>query len=404
MARRRNPTTTTAIVVANRRPQRQIKQQNPTVILTTNPSARKRPRRVRQNRRNSPMNQMSMQLGRQADNANAAYSKLLLDPCNARLTYGPMSGSTDNGYLLRVASRIVFHPTGANNNGYVAWFPDFHNNNFGAGNLFNFETATPSVGPLNTALVPYGTSALTTAAIQTDPAWNWVNGTNCASARVVAACIRVFNAAPVSGVAGQLMLCTGLSPAQLLTGGSSGTPMSVNNFFTFGQNLERFTLETKEIKHAPSTNSSIFRPVDSPFDQGGNCVNVAAGIPSVPATTASQTNGIAVAWTGISTSNSNDIVIEFVKIIEWMPDANINVSEPQAPVRPTATLEDIQTSFTRTLNEWQTMMFDRAQEMGGRMVDRFTNRIVDAAWTGASVFAGAVASNRVRRRILVPGV
>lgn len=344
-------------------------------------------------------------IGFQNENLSAAFARMLMDPCKARLTYGPMGGSSDSGYLLRVQSRFVLHGTSAANNGYLVWFPDFHAFS-NAPNLFTFETATPSTAPLNTIAVPYGTGSATTSTAQRDPANQWVSGSNCAAARTLAGCVRIFSTAAVSNVAGQFAVTTGITPHQLLNSGSPSGCMSVVDFATFSQDVERMDLMTKEVKHAPSTNSSIFRPLDvnSAVDSSGNCLLL--GIVTASNTTvgplASQTNGIAVSWMGLSTSGSaaNDLVIELVKIIEWLPDSNSGVTEPQYPVRPTTTYEDIQSSFLRQQPDWQTRIYDTARDLAHTGVSAATNNLINRVYTGATAYA----MNRMTQAMLVPAI
>jgi len=207
--------------------------------------------------------------------------------------------------------------------------------------------------------------------------------------------MRIFSTASVSNVAGQLTILTGYQPFELIS-----NLTSPNSMLSFGQQVKRFGLETTEVKHAPGTNSSIFRPVDFAVDQGGNCFNV--GVPATSATSvapsASQTSGIGFAWSGLTNTLSGDLIIELVKIIEWTPDATANISQTQAPPRPTASYEDIQCAVQSQEPDWQTKMFDTMSNMAGAAGDAAANRIINTAWTAAGLYA----TNHVRRNILVP--
>lgn len=317
-------------------------------------------------------------------NASPA-TKQLLDPCNAKLTYGPSAGSSADGYLIRNNRRQAFHVNPLNVVGYVAWFPDFHcvgsASPFGA-NGFVWETTSSSNQPLNTASVPFGSGAATTTQTIQDVSSQWVTSGSVSAARTVAACLRFFTTAAVSTVTGQLALCTGITPDQLLNGGTGGGPMSVSDLFNAGQTIERMPLDVLELRHAPSTNSSIYRDEGSAtVTDGGNCFNVQPPLstPTTVGTTASGSAGIVIAWSSLNNTLSSDMLFEFVKIIEWLPAPVAGVANIQDVQRPKSTWENICDSLSDFAPGWQ------------HGVWKFANGVLQEY--GPSVAAGVIGMN-----------
>lgn len=290
-------------------------------------------------------------------------AKMLLDPCGSKIVYGPSTGTAADGYLIRNNRRQAVHALGTNVVGYFAWFPDYHNGAGAAGSCFLWESTSSGTQPVNTAANPYGSGG-PTASVMTDVSYPWVSSGSVASARTLAACIRFFTTAQVSSVSGQLALCSNITPEQLLTGGTSRGPMSVSDLFNMGQLVDRIPLTATELRHAPGTSSSIYRDEGTTntlvTTDSGNCINIppiTTGASTI-ATLASNAPGIAIAWSSLNSSLSNDMLFEFVKIIEWMPAPAASVANIQDVQRPRTTWENICDTLSNIAPGWQQGAWD----------------------------------------------
>lgn len=311
-------------------------------MAKTKPAKNKKSRSKRSNAESNPQTIASSKTVVRLANPSqrsSALRRLILDPCNAPLVPGPRSG-INSCYVARVRTRYTFHSIAAANTGYFVWFPDYHNSTSaqGIGSVFAFETGTIGSAPLNTVAIPFGSSigpGFQSAYRLQDPAFPLLNtGIGPAeSARTLAACISVIYTGSTVNCSGEIAIATGIDPNTLLNT-SAGAPIAPVDVFNLAQTIRRTPENKLEIRHSPTDLNSRWRTGGYPNAASGNFDAVDTpliiGVPSTNATTmpqlADQPPGIAVAWNALSTSNTNDLVFEITKVIEWRPRAGYNLS------------------------------------------------------------------------------
>jgi hypothetical protein len=319
-------------------------------------------------------------------------ARLIADPCNAKLLYGPATGSSESGYLLRVSNRVVLHGTAANVNGYMAWFPDYHTSGSFGGNLFTWESTSTTVGPINTTTNPYGTGSSLTAFARTDPAHPWSSSAVCSQSRTLAACVKVFCTSPVSTVSGSLAVLNGCSVTQLLgssASGGGGFPLQIVDIFSNAPTVTRIPLDALEVRHAPSSMASIWRSVDNDYsattDPTDFCVQIGTpvtGPASVPSLASANQAGIVIAWSGLNSANASDLVFEFTKVIEWMPDATNGPQLTNTAPRPSTTWEGLVGGLDTKFPGWKMGLVNSILGQGS-----VTSKVAAMALGGSGLWA-----------------
>lgn len=321
------------------------------------------------------------------------YVKLLRDPCNGPIVYGPTGGSSQTGYLTRVTKRYTYHQTAADNHGYLAWFPDYHNVGINgaqaAANMFTFSSTSSATRPVNTIANPLGSGGASGNS-QQDPAREFIASTTIAAARTIASCITACFVGTTVTAAGQMAVATNITPNQLLYGGG-GNPLNVEEVFNLAQNVDRIPMEKREIVHAPTDLTAPFRAYDggparstagNPT-QDSSCLIIpaAAGGPTSVATGASNASGIIIAWSGMSNTTASDLTLTFTKVIEWLPDPVMGIGSPASAPRPSSTYDEILQYININYPGWQ----DSAARMGAQMAAAYGPAIVNRVLGGSGL-------------------
>lgn len=323
---------------------------------------------------------------------DAAYVKLLRDPCNGPMVYGPTGGSSQTGYVTRLTKRQLYHTTATDNNGYIAWFPDYHNTGingqFRATNLFVYNASTSSARPVNTIANPLGSGGASGNSVE-DPARAFVATSLVASARTIASCVTANFIGTTVSAAGQMAVATNITPSQLLYGGG-GNPLSVEEVFNLAQNVDRIPMDKREIVHAPTDLTAPFRGYDSDVrnttanpTQDGCCLLCPAATagPSTVATGASGASGIIIAWSGLSNTTTNDFSLTFTKVIEWVPDPFSGIGSPAYAERPTSSYDQVVHYINSMYPGWQ----DSAARVGMQMAREYGPAMVNRVLGGAGL-------------------
>lgn len=195
------------------------------------------------------------------------YLALINDPCGGPLT---RSIGTDNGASILERVRLTRnYPEALENvNGYVAWFPGFHNTSstgdYRPGNLFAWNCVDPTLRPKNTLADPMGAAQFTSGKFLADPASNLISGSSPFSrAKASSACIQLYSTASVSTVKGQIATILRMSLSAFdMNSGFAATdfqPPSVNDLLSYAAKRERINLEGHELKWAPTERDSQLR-------------------------------------------------------------------------------------------------------------------------------------------------
>lgn len=323
-----------------------------------------------------------------------AYMQMVRNPSMANLAYGPLNGEIESGYLMRLTLRYQLHKTAARKNGYIVWFPDFHNGGFTTGtddypsvatgrggNLFVWEDGSTTSRPVNSTLgtggsqtvFPYGYGmAVGTASCLVDPAFKFCNTETVSQARTLAASMTWQYTGQLSTVQGMMSKVEGVTLAQLLYGGEGlNTPVSIEELASMSQSQGRIGTGKYELKHHPSTMNSIYRNTDIPYIGSANTANdtgiclkagaatvtpgppptASATAPSIILVESSKVTGIGFTWVGVGDSDS-DIHIQCTKIIEWTPQATNNATIATAISRPIMTTDQIITHMDNNHHSW----------------------------------------------------
>jgi len=295
---------------------------------------------------------------------------MIANPCDASIE-PVFLGDLEGGVAIRLRQRLVLHGTAAKNCGMVVWYPGYHNggvdgvcattgttnSNYSFGsNCFVFETATPGTAPTNlsTAGSALGNNIASDAAcghFLADPAFSYLSDADIGEASTLAACMRIKYLGSTSAQAGEVALVRHLSPADFINA-DTATPsvQSVSQIFNYASYTERLT-SGRELKFRPTDTSMIPRTVGSYGQQDNavdglydNGVDAVFATPKVSATgftviaaqqDASRPQGIAIAWMGLNTANTGDLVIELTKVVQYHVRPRSGIMEP-TPVRPSA--------------------------------------------------------------------
>ncbi|ALE29619.1 coat protein [Lake Sarah-associated circular virus-14] len=348
--------------------------------------------------------------------AEQAYLKMIMNPCESLLAYGPSNGEIESGYLMRTTYRVKLHRIKERFNGYVIWFPDFTNAGIGsqvkannpyydangtdvknltAGNCFVWEcndagaipqNSTIGIAPATTsAYYGYGFSDLGdggSASSIKDPAYNWASANIVSQIRCLAACMTWQYTGTLKDTAGQMCTVANITPYQLMygNGGTDNAPISISDMISLNKSYDRIAVQKYEVKHTPSTLGSLYRDTDKPYtdaatgqtsktgDTNGNCFvkgnavetvdefGVGALTGTTPTTIsleASHINGIGFCWTGIDATVAQNIEIEMTKIFEWTPSGKYLATSSNAVSRPIMTTDQIMSSLNNRMPGWE---------------------------------------------------
>lgn len=294
----------------------------------------------------------TVRLGRELTLPDRKYAQLLMDPCAAELAHSPSLGSSESGYLIRLYRRYVLHSVGATNNGMFVWYPGYHlNNSIGGFNTFTFEDSSITTVPTNTAAQPLGSGLGSSGSAQVDCSNAWVSGSNVAEARTIAACAKVYFTGSIVNNAGSLAIIPNLSIHNLVQGGSLGGVPTIGDIISLSPKIGRVPLEDKEIRWCPSHPDLVYRSTQRPADI------LFTGAVAASATTlgsaAMGSEGIALAWSGLNTTSTNDLIIECYKVVEWKPDA-VGITGITNTVKPTSSLDTILSWIDSVYPGWKT--------------------------------------------------
>nr|UHS72283.1 MAG: hypothetical protein 2 [Tombusviridae sp.] len=260
--------------------------------------------------------------------AIGGYALMVANPCSAQLHPG-LFGS-EEGFLGRFKVSYPLPSAAGATCGYVLWAPNYHNGGVnggvagGTGNVFIFQSNSPSNAPTNTTAAnsAFGaglTTSTVTASTIADPAYGFVNGATCRDARTVSACIRMDYLGAISSVSGQVAMVENLPMTDLL----QSLP-SVNNLFDYSTKSQRVSLDTSEIIYR-STQLGLDRFL-AEADQA--LLVGATGAVSTIAPDAERIEPVVFgfAFRGITAGELAKFNFEFVKNMEWRPQTGQGLS------------------------------------------------------------------------------
>jgi len=272
--------------------------------------------------------------------------------------------------------------------GYILWCPDFVNtpgagaNNPTGFNAFTWSSATSNLRPLNTAVTPFGAGGPNTALAILDPASQLVfNGSTVAvDQRVHAACIQLSYVGTMANSAGEVSWISNLPLSQVLAGGPTATPTTVDELFLYSPHKQRMGIDTIENVYRLNelgTGSEIFRGEKDLLLELGIAPISATSVPDETEAQAPRLFGLV--WRNVTASSA--FTIDMVKIIEWR--AKVTSGLNQVPIH----------SAGESLLPKVMAAIDQVSQMGNAF-ERVVPTVASAATTIASVAATGVRAAR----------
>lgn len=292
-----------------------------------------------------------------------------MNPCHGPLVRSV--GTVGLGQITeRVRSTLTFPQTATDINGYVVWFPSYHNPNSGDGypaNYFVFTNSLTSTAPLNNSTNPLGTIAEnTTGLFYADPASPTVATSSAFSrARSLAACLQVEYLGALSSASGQVAVISNFSFNAFNRGGATSTTITaptVDQLFSYAHDRKRLQMTGHEVVWRPSDAQSVFRGsgtfagtatdlrADAIMRRGTATANTTVVCSTQPA----DIYGICIAWRGVPPT-ALCMSINAVKVVDCELAPSGNNIEPtyvsaEAPV--TGVLGSTISSITNYLDSY----------------------------------------------------
>jgi len=196
-----------------------------------------------------------------------------------------------------------------------------------------------------------------------DPSYSFINGTTCADARLISACVNFIYTGTVSNCSGEIAYIPNCSAASLLVGGASGSPMAVDDVFAAAPYINRIQLDGMEFIHHPGSVKPAFQSTagGALYYQGA-----AVGATQISSTAdgAGQPGWSVIAWRG----GGANYRLEYTKTIEWRPEANIGiVQQTPTTINPEYTYTEAVRALDSTQPGWWHRAMDSMANTGGRM-------------------------------------
>jgi len=272
------------------------------------------------------------------------WAKLIADPCYGQLTH-PLYGGTTGGYLARFKRTFTAHTTAGLNNGWFAWFPEYHcdQGNAASANFYApqsswlYESSSDVGFPTNSQGDPFG-SAPNSARPQQDPASTFLRGVN-GTARTVAACVKVMYTGPPLTKSGVFTFDNQVKASQVFDFNAAGVPTIAQQAGTHTVSCP--TPRTVEVRWIPNlVNSARYRRATPSSVNSTGQTNVYAddalvmstfptATPSLNGSTFSDATGIVITWRGLPSTIAGDLTFECYKVVEWLPYENTQLAQPR---------------------------------------------------------------------------
>jgi len=264
---------------------------------------RKRQTQKRKPRRNPPTRR----------DPSRVFANMVGDPCNGPLVQGFYS--TSEGMLNKLKS--TYTANSGSNSGYILWDPTFTSDNTvpGSFNAVVHYTNSPSTNPLNTTVNPFGSGSGASSSSLQVGAGGYCASTTVADARTVGACIRASYVGRMDASAGLIALVENI-PVETVLGANSVTPISVDELFNLSTQINRFGVDTCEVKYRPNDYSHIFR------SEREGCFDRAAGVVTTVTNEAERSGSRMMGFAFKNVTDLNDILFEFHQNIEWRPNVD----------------------------------------------------------------------------------
>jgi hypothetical protein len=244
------------------------------------------------------------------------YARLLLDPCNAPLSF-PVYGGADGSYLVRCESFVSIGNGAGITSGAFQWTP-------------GYIGQTVNVGSVDKSILVFGDAAATqpktvTALGSVSPGWAWIRN-NSSEYRAVAACLSVFYAGTELNRSGQLSF--GCVTAGLLGGPYfDGVNVTANDVMTGLPNMTRTPEGTLEVLWRPAEGDSIFKDPTTSEETGPSSEDL------------NRHNSCTVAYGGLTAATG--FTCKMTAVYEYKPKIGTGMALPTRTIRSGNTLAQV---------------------------------------------------------------
>lgn len=324
-----------------------------------------------------------------------------MDPCHAPLSV-IYSEAMNGGVVFRVRKRFRLRNGVTRENGYVAWYPSFHNGGAdgtssisgsaaayrGGANLFVYNTTSPATSPVNSTTTPFGSGAAISdveGRALADPAHDLVKSPNVSEARTLGACMRLIYTGTTSARQGEVFAISTLPQNALVR--SDGSTLDVDDFISTAGHSCRTT--NMEVIWRPDEESEYPRKggqqASNSLASGNESVGVDAafilGDPLGSHKTVARTGslpgepmGIGLAFTDQNLETSSDLYIELTKIVQvrYAPIHGTIESPPFVPsgVKPELSAHATQELDKKVGGSWSVRpIIDSATSLANKLAD-----------------------------------
>lgn len=327
---------------------------------------------------------------------------------------------TGSGLIRVIRSVVTCHVDSLSNNGYLVWFPSYHNRGFQVGgavpatntaaSMFHYEAPATFNSPTTTAPISTplwsgtGPSGTTIGCTEVDPAYN-ILGSTFRDAATLAACMKfryLGQTATNSGAVGSIQ---GIDLAACLnTDGSNTFGPVINNLITYAEQRDRPQMDAHEVKWSPTFGSgAVFR---GPGDIGANnSVSnqtdslTIIGVPTFSVTRYAENSpnsatGIGFVWSGLqkALTSGSDIEIELIKVVQLRLSPVSGLREAETIV-PSVEVFSAATQYLDNLNPaWRTT----AGHLADVAMNAAMRGLSNAALAGITGMASMSGRNRLR--------
>lgn len=357
-----------------------------------------------QNRSRSKTGKTESSSRTRLDKVLEEYARLIMQPCHGPLTR-TLSPMNTAAVTERVRTSVIVNSTDAN--GYVVWFPGYHNNAAAGGfsNMFYYTTATSSAGPNNSGALPLGAGGVSGINVSDPSTPNLTSTSAFSRARTSSACLQLEYIGALSAVSGQVATVANFTLEQWnAQSGTPGTfaPISVDRVFEFAAQRERLQFSGHEVVWRPTDAISIFRHNGTAGGgtAGGTASDtvywngtVGSAVADQSATDPANVYGLCIAWRGVPAA-ANTITFNAVKVVDFELSARNNQIESLAPAAISA--------GTNMVDKAVQLLDDYVPGWQRRAINATINSIGNLAMSYAPSAMIANASSGLRGRQPVP--
>jgi len=295
---------------------------------------------------------------------------MIRDPCD-----GPMceSGYLQTGSGLYFRQRSTISVAIAQANGYIVWYPSYHNVGSGAVNtpfnVFAFEAAATSSAPTNTVASNMGSAAIGALAgvAYPDPSYSILNGGTYVDARTLSACMKIEYTGGLSVNAGFTAVSANFPLRNMFSGTGVNGMLKIDDVFNFALDRHRTDVDAREIVWRPQDLDATFRMSGTAANSANNaddCIlmgNNATVQTISEAVDPGTVGGLIFAYKGVPTGTMTITLTKVVEVrlapstyaIETSP---VNVSK----ATPTTTVGKIVQMLDKRYPDWQNHLVSMA--------------------------------------------